>query len=1177
MPLSSSKDIDLPQRPRSSGSTRPSTSSASTLLPSPSVPERPLSSASVRPGSSVSIRPSTSAPIRPSSSASIHPFSGSHLRPSSSASTVRPLSSASTRPSSRLTQRSISRLSHRPSSRQSSRLLPLCQALVTQVAGLTSGNDEENFRTAVEFVSKNLDQTVRPSASADMHTIDEHFLGHIQKACINSHDTLANALEISYRRLKCYAEENTDLDSEIKMSRLPDHLQLLILLSLPSSQATFAFAEQYVDEINNPPGAPSSLTWKDILAEEPFEGQHWEGVYGLPPGSTVENWEARSGESTPSLSPLDDSDDFDDFLSSPDVLKSAETTSSLPVKANESHLPVFPASYSHREDVENLQARQYWRAEWRTDVVSTRAFNIGDASTLGPTMHRVLGDRATLKIDGPKKQKFIHEPDAVCEVLMGLQGRRNMMLRWVPVGDNASSFEPSPSVRLLHLTATAQMSILGSFAQTATTLEHLRKFVSAVFANASRVSADASADKPPHLRSSRRSTLTLEAFSAAIDTQIRGFDSWCAAKEEEMCVAKSGAGPPLVISLLGVNKAIQDAFSATFDVILDLVRQAVKIALKSPEVVREIWTLPDLPMRISLSSLAALLLDLLLYAVQESISNGDTVTSNTLMRMFGDSAEPIWSMIGRWMKDGMPIRNTILLQGAYRDTNVDDEFFIEDNEMALLDPDFWTDGFTLRDGHLDGRKSHLSSVPIFLTHVATHVLNTGKAVGLLRALDVSSVFDREVEEPWMCNWRSFRTLLDSAADPKASSSILVAVQGQSVTSSTESLSRLIYDELVPHSLFAQEMFVKVLVDDCDLWLHLSAMEDLYLMRRGDAMSHFLDLLFARMDGRQPWNDFHFLNSAFHDVADAGSQKWIDSSLVRLSHRGNRDKFINRTVRAIDGLLIEYAVPFPLTYIFGPRAMQIYSSIFSFVLQIRRAKNVLERILVRTAVTNVTQVGSEMKVFYAMRNKLSWFVNTLLSFVATNVLHAQVLNFHSAFRQATSLDEMIQLHGEHLRKIEGRCLLQRNTSALQRAVTSILDMTLHFSDCFVAFAGDTTHDISRHSILVMKRHRSRRAKRQRKNIIGFSQSLRELDDTSESDSDLDEGLDGANGPGPSFSLAASTISLPEESVSDRLEKMSTELDTLVRFIRRGVESLAAGTSEAASAFGIFAFALEDWDR
>ena len=39
----------------------------------------------------------------------------------------------------------------------------------------------------------------------------------------------------------------------------------------------------------------------------------------------------------------------------------------------------------------------------------------------------------------------------------------------------------------------------------------------------------------------------------------------------------------------------------------------------------------------------------------------------------------------------------------------------------------------------------------------------------------------------------------------------------------------------------------------------------------------------------------------------------------------------------------------------------------------------------------------------------------------------------------------------------------------------------------------------------------------------------------------------------------------------------ELDALVRFVRRGVESLAAGAGEAAPAFGVFAFALEDWDR
>lgn len=44
----------------------------------------------------------------------------------------------------------------------------------------------------------------------------------------------------------------------------------------------------------------------------------------------------------------------------------------------------------------------------------------------------------------------------------------------------------------------------------------------------------------------------------------------------------------------------------------------------------------------------------------------------------------------------------------------------------------------------------------------------------------------------------------------------------------------------------------------------------------------------------------------------------------------------------------------------------------------------------------------------------------------------------------------------------------------------------------------------------------------------------------------------------------------------VEKISTELDGLVRFIRRGVDSLAGGTSEAASAFGVLSFVLEDWD-
>ena len=137
-----------------------------------------------------------------------------------------------------------------------------------------------------------------------------------------------------------------------------------------------------------------------------------------------------------------------------------------------------------------------------------------------------------------------------------------------------------------------------------------------------------------------------------------------------------------------------------------------------------------------------------------------------------------------------------------------------------------------------------------------------------------------------------------------------------------------------------------------------------------------------MDTRERWNDFHFMNSAFRDVVALypGRTRWIDASLVRFSfpHKaqgqsGLQEKNIAQTVRALDGLLVEYAVPFPLTYIFGPRAMRVYSSIFTLVLQIRRAKSVLEKILVRGGLAVGKQLDSEMKVFYAMRGRLSWFV------------------------------------------------------------------------------------------------------------------------------------------------------------------------------------------------------------
>lgn len=103
--------------------------------------------------------------------------SGLSVRPASSLSVPRPPSSTSNRPHSRLSIRSQN------SRHARSRLVPLCQTLVTQVTGLRDGKDteEEDFRTAVEFAVKNLEATTlsKGAVSVDMGVMDRQIRGYV--------------------------------------------------------------------------------------------------------------------------------------------------------------------------------------------------------------------------------------------------------------------------------------------------------------------------------------------------------------------------------------------------------------------------------------------------------------------------------------------------------------------------------------------------------------------------------------------------------------------------------------------------------------------------------------------------------------------------------------------------------------------------------------------------------------------------------------------------------------------------------------------------------------------------------------------------------------------------------------------------------------------------------------
>ncbi|KAI0314462.1 Spc98 family-domain-containing protein [Amylostereum chailletii] len=1129
---------------------------------------RALSGASsIRPSSSASFRPPSSASSRPPSSASIRPSSSGSIRLSSSASTNRPASSASFRPLSQASHRPPSRFSIR-SARQTSRLQSFGQTLVKK---LSPDDDEENVQAAVEFVVKSLDYTTKAGPTIDMDTMNKRISGHTRKARIQSRDTWADALDMLYARLKSQVEEAKDLDQEITLVRLPDHLQLLILLSSPPDEYASRYARDYLENARNPPSGKDGPTWKEILDEEPFEGQHWEGVYGLPPGSTIEGWESKSLESTPPLSPL-----VYEGFDNPRAQVSPLNWDSPDADDDDVHVPLSTdkepkqqfhpsVSYDHRQDVESLQTHQYWRKEWKTDASLSGDFVLGDASTLGPSLSHVLGEIGLRAIDSPSHAKYIHEHDAVREVLMALEGHKNLLMRWCHGTGSNFSFELTPDApRVVHLTITSQHSILKTFAQFATTVEHLRKFVSRIFDFA--IQPGETSKQLPHFTGyNRRITRTVEAFSEAVDLHIQSFTKWCSSKEEDICKATSSLGSPVTISFLGLEMSLRDSFSQSFDVLLDVIRRVMRKTSRVQDRDAEVWMLAELPAYSPPSAISSLLLDSLLETAQENLVMGNSVTHKVLMRVFIMAAEPIWTMVGHWLRDGMPIQEAADRRATPGYAGLVDEFFVEDNQLFLLDPDYWSEGFVLRDRNSEGERAP-SPIPAFLDLVASQVLGAGKAVGLMRALGLPLEYEGDEQPSLLPQWPSFTSLFNGTN----------LVDSTRITS-VDDLSRFVYDELISQCRTVQGRLVQVVVDECELWYHLSAIEDLYLMRRGDVMSRVFDVVFAKMDAQQAWSDYHFLNSTLRDVIQATARKWINPNLVQLFYRGGRDAANQHSAHAMDDLFMEYAAPFPLTYIFGPSSLDIYSSIFVFLIKIRRAKGALERILVRGA-ADAPHMREEMKVFYAMRSKLSWFVNSLLDFVSTYVLQSQVVKFHDSLRLAKSLDDIIHLHDTHLRRLEDLCLLQDNTSTLRRTVHSILNISLHFADIFVAFAGDTTHDLS-HTHTPARRHRSRRLQQQRKNTIGFSMPVLNLAQSSDSDSDShteDEDPLNSEGPQTSFSLVAS-VSLGDEDLYGQVNQMSRDLDGSVRFFRRGMESLAGGTSEAAPAFGIFAFTLEDWDR
>lgn len=133
-------------------------------------------------------------------------------------------------------------------------------------------------------------------------------------------------------------------------------------------------------------------------------------------------------------------------------------------------------------------------------------------------------------------------------------------------------------------------------------------------------------------------------------------------------------------------------------------------------------------------------------------------------------------------------------------------------------------------------------------------------------------------------------------------------------------------------------------------------------------------------------------------------------------------------------------------------------------------------------------------------------------------------------------------------------------------------------------------ISFEAISNQKRRRwkhQKRTRRNERNTVGFVDGVTPSEagtSSSSSDGEINEGdlerdeevLAAMVSERMNRPSLASSMSFAEESFTVKIDRVSDELDGLVRYVRKAVDVLAGGSNETSATFGVLAFMLEEWD-
>ena len=241
---------------------------------------------------------------------------------------------------------------------------------------------------------------------------------------------------------------------------------------------------------------------------------------------------------------------------------------------------------------------------------------------------------------------------------------------------------------------------------------------------------------------------------------------------------------------------------------------------------------------------------------------------------------------------------------------------------------------------------------------------------------------------------------------------------------------------------------------------LNALNHIYFGCNGTLTQQIGHGIFDRIDKGRRWQDKFALTDLFRDGLNIVTGLDESKLSVRVVGITKLQEMKPRSVLQFECLGINYELPWPLVTIIRPESFLIYQRIHVLLLQLLRAKYLLDRQSCQLVVTQKPR--HIQKLGLHLRHNLHWFVETVQSYILKEVLEPMALTMRSEMHDATDIDSMISIHENSLTRAEILCLLANQQHSTHQALVSILDLVVVFSDICSSsiFRTSTTKDNSR---------------------------------------------------------------------------------------------------------------------